>query len=276
MKKFWKYLTLTILFVLGLGCVGILYLFFVPTATLFNIAYITHHDSITSTEYSVENLEEVQLFSQNYDVKVIATETDKVSVKMYSNAFGFVHTKNENALIFSNYDSDKNIAKFEVKEPSGFIFKSASYIELYIPEDKEIDLIIKNKKAETNFSLSETGVKTLTYSAEKGKAYLNSGKVSNLLDLDLKGSTFKISNEVVVKDSNVKLSVTTGKFDASSSALKDIDIVKNERGVVLVDTCNNIIENVKTAGGRIEAKAVSFINVTSTETNVYATFLLKS
>ena len=271
MKKFWKYFTLTILFLLGLGCVGVLYLFFVPTSTLFSIAYTTQNETIISEKYKTENLVEVQLLSNNYNVNVIATETEEVSVKMFSNAFGFVKAKNENASIISNYNSDKNIAKFEVIEPSGFIFKGSSYINLYIPNNKELDLTIKNNKATTVLELSETGVKTLSYTAENGKAQLESGKVTTLLNLTLNKSNFEISEDAIVNEADVKLSVTTGKFDAYNSTFKDIDIVKNDRGVILLKSCNNITENVETAGGRIEAEEASYVNVKSSETNVYIT-----
>ena len=40
MKNVWKYVTISFLLLLGLGCAGVLYIFFVPGADIFHITYI--------------------------------------------------------------------------------------------------------------------------------------------------------------------------------------------------------------------------------------------
>ena len=149
MKKFWKYFTLTILFLLGLGCVGVLYLFFVPSSTLFGLAYITHNSTIESESYTINELNEVEIVSRNYNVNIVPTEENSVSAKVYSNAFGFVPAKSENVKITSKVNLATNTLTFNISEPYGAMFKASSKIDLFIPSSKIIDLTITNRNAKT-------------------------------------------------------------------------------------------------------------------------------
>ena len=77
MKKFWKYFTILILLLIGLFCVGLLYLFFVPSAELFGIKYISLNKDVYTQEYAAESVNTVVLNSRSYDVNIIPSSNQK-------------------------------------------------------------------------------------------------------------------------------------------------------------------------------------------------------
>ena len=96
MKSFGKYLTISLLLILGLGCVGVLYLFFIPNSSLFNITYINHHKKYNSKLYTPSEINHIVVNSRSYDVVVEATDNDQIKLEVDSRSFGFVLTKNQN------------------------------------------------------------------------------------------------------------------------------------------------------------------------------------
>ena len=96
MKNVVKYVTITLLMLLGLCCVGVLYLFFIPNSSIFNITYINHSELSTSKVYAANEVSHVVLNSRAYDIQVVSTKKENVKVEVFANSFGFVLTKNEN------------------------------------------------------------------------------------------------------------------------------------------------------------------------------------
>ena len=94
MKTFWKYFLITLLLLIGLFCVGVLYLFFFPNSSLFGLTYVRGQEPIDSNTYSTEKITKVVLNSTNFDVNVVEVSGDKISLKAFSNAYGFGLTKN--------------------------------------------------------------------------------------------------------------------------------------------------------------------------------------
>ena len=122
MKKVWKkigkYSLLLILALIGLACVGVLYLFFVPGSNLFNITYISHNTKLESDKYAPSAVSAVVLNSKNYNVSVEAVEDNNISLEVYNNSFGFVLTENRNASIKEKLVG--TTLEFNVKESYGF------------------------------------------------------------------------------------------------------------------------------------------------------------
>jgi len=267
MKKFWKYFTLTILLLLGLCCVGILYLFFVPNSSLFGICYISNNEHYTSQDYSKTNVETIILNSNNYDVKIVDTDSDNISIKVYSNTFGFVLTKNKAVSIIPKLNNGS--LTFNITEPTGFAFNSSSYIELSIPDSKTFNLNLKNNKAETKLNSSKIKLNNLTYETNNGDFVIENVTISGDIKLNLNKATLEYSSSVNNNSNDVYLNLTTGKFDASSSTFNDVIIESNTRGVVLIKECANITQDTTSAGGRIEVDTAKFVNIKSSSTNVY-------
>ena len=267
MKKFWKYLTLTILLLLGLCCVGILYLFFVPGSSLFGICYVSFNEKFSSEDFNTKNIETIVLNSNKYDVTVISTEDDDISLNIYNNSLGFVLTKNKTTSISSQINN--STLSLVVTETTGFAIKNSSYIELLIPEDKTFNLKLINKKAETEINGSDLNINNLTYQTNSGDCIVTNANITGKLNLNLNKSTFKVSSDVQTSANDVELNLTTGKFDASESTFNNITIETNTRGIVDIKECANLTQNITSAGGRIEAETVSMATITSSSTNVY-------
>ena len=249
MKKVSKYIVISLVLLLSLCCVGVLYLFFVPNSTLFNITYINMHKELETKEYETELINKIELNSRSYDILVTSSESDKVSLKAYSNSFGFVLNKNKSFSITEKLDN--GILTFSITEPHGFAAKNSSYIELYIPSDLTCNLTISNTQSKTTIDSADLTIKDLKYSTKKGDLELSKGSILGDLTLNLQKADAKITKEFTTNENNVSLSLTSGSFKAPKSILGDIEVTYNERGVIEVDICGDIRVNQKSAGGRI-------------------------
>ena len=264
MKKVGKYITLTLLLLLGLCCVGILYLFFLPNSSLFNITYIGKSSEHISKQYSINSVNKINLNSRKYDVNILSTKETDIYVEVFSNPFGFVLTKNKDLEISSTLSN--NILTFDIKEPHGAAIINDSYINLYIPTTKSIDLSLTNYKAKTTINSSDLVINHLSYSTHNGDLHFEKGEIAQAIDLNLGKSTFTISNAVKTHSNDLNLSLTTGKLNATNCEFGNVAILANARGVINLGNCESLTENIGAAGGRINANRLSHINVKTTDT----------
>ena len=269
MKKVGKYIIITLLMLLGLCCVGVLYLFFIPKSSLFNITYINHNKQLQSEKYNISNVVQVDLNSRAYDVNILSTDESFVYVEINCNSFGFVLTKNKDTSITSYVNN--SVLTFNIIEPYGFAVKNNSYINLYIPKTSNLNLNLSNKKAKTTIKSSNLQINNLTYSTNSGNFNFNEGKINGSMNLNLDKSVFTLNENVQTNNNDVKLSMTSGKFYATKSTLGNIEITNNERGVIDIQNCNNFIENQSSAGGQIYIDKVEYISLTASDTIVEIT-----
>lgn len=266
MKKVWKYIVITLLLLLGLCCVGILYLFFLPGSSLFNITYINKNDVFESHKYEQSSVSRIDLNSRAYEVNIVETEEDEISLKVYSNSFGFVLKKNSNVEISSKIQN--NILTFNIIEPHGFATQGNSYIELKLPANLNIDLNLTNKKAKTTINSENLKINNLTYKTETGDFYMLKGSILGELNLNIAKGDFNIDKNVVTSNNDVNLKLTSGKFNASNAAFEDVRILQNKRGVISIKECVTLNEILASAGGRISIEKVAHINVSTSDTNI--------
>ncbi len=266
MKKVGKYLVITLLLLLGLCCVGVLYLFFIPNSTLFNITYLNRTKTVT-TDKQTDYVSTINLNSRAYDVKIETTKEDGIYLKLVSKAFGFVKTKNKTADVKATINNGS--LTYDVIEPHGLIAKNSSFIVLYIPEDLVVNLKISNKKAKTTIDNSKVEINELTYATEKGNFFFEKGSIQGKLDLNLNDGKFVIGEKVQTANNDVNLGLNKGSFDACESVLGNVEIQKTERGVIKIKECLDLIHNnSKTAGGRIEIGKVEYAFVSTSDTNL--------
>ena len=266
MKKVGKYVIITLLLLLGLCCVGVLYLFFVPNSNLFNITYINLDATHKSEKYSTDSISEISVNSRAYNVNVVSTEEDKISLEVQSNSFGFVLTKNQTVQISTSIKN--NVLTFNVKEPYGFATSNDSTIKLYVPRNQSFDISLSNKKALTQINDKSLTIKNLTYSTHKGDLKLNNLTINGNLNLNLNKGECVLASTVKTNKNNVYLKLTTGRFTSPNSVLGNIYITQNNRGVITLGECADIEEFKPSAGGQLTAKKVSLINVDASDTIV--------
>ena len=270
MKKVWKYLIITILLLTGLFFAGLLFLFFVPSSSIFGITFISHNERLISKDYKLENVNQIVLNSRSYDIEVFSTSSSNLSVRVEGHSLGYV-TKNNSKLLLKE-ELTNGILTFTIVEPYGAAFKNSSKITLYIPEaskDKQISLTLSNENANVNIDSSKIYIKNLDYSAKDGNVELKNVNISGNLNLDLHKTNFYINSNAEINNANVDLKLTTGKFDASKSSLGIVNILSNERGVIKLNSCSSINQVAKTTGGRIEANNVNNISYSGSDTNIY-------
>ncbi len=272
MKKFGKYLIITLLLLLGLCCIGVLYLFFVPNSSLFGICYISLNSSTDSQVYAqsqYESLHTISLNSGAYNVEIVPTSGETISVSVFSNSFGFVLKKNSVTSITSKIENGS--LTFNVTEPNGAAIKNRSKIYLYVPAALNKNLLLTNNSAATGIALyggeEDLSINNLTYKTSSGNFTLSHCKVAGDLRLEIGSATFTIGDNVSAENSTIYLSMTNGRFE-SAAALNNITIEKNDYGTVDVSECTNLISDNSDAGGRVKINKVHHIALKGGDTNV--------
>ncbi len=273
MKKFWKYLTILILLLLGLCCVGVLYLFFVPNSSLFNITYISHNQKYTSNNYNQASVDEVKIISNKYPVKIYASTNENLTLSVYNHSFGFVLTENSKLSVVPKYED--RVLTFNIKEPFGASLDNNSFIELRIPTTS-IDLTLQNNLSLTTINSKDIKIDNLTYTTNSGDLNVENCSISGNLKLNLNNATAKLFNDVATSNNNLTLDVNTGKFIASKKSFNTVKINSNTRGVIQIQDCKSLTQFSKLSGGRIEANKVNDIEIETSDTHVNIKEILES
>ncbi len=275
MKKVWKYILIAFLLLIALCLVGVLYLFFVPGSSIFNITYISYNVVVTTQgNYKNENVDEVILNSNNYDVLVRQTEADKFYATVYCNALGFTLVKNSVPNINATYVAGTKRLQIDVTEPVGFVAPQSSIVTLYIPKNSSAKATLKNNSANTTINCPNSTFNVLDYKTNSGDLKLIAGEFNNDLKLNLGGATCTIANEVDTSTNNIFLNLKNGKFNAPSKNFNHVTVESNVRGVIIMKSCNKLIQtSSETAGGRIEIVDLYDADYTSGDTNLTITNL---
>lgn len=268
MKKVGKYLTITSLLLLGLFCVGLLFLFFVPKANLFGIVFISYNQKETSQKFEASSVDKIIIQSRSYNVEVKSTTQSNVYLTVENHSLGYVLEKNSKLDIFESFEN--NVLTYIITEPYGAAFKNNSTITLHLPKSEEFDLSLTNKNALTKIDDQYVNINDLAYTSDKGNFTITNANLTGSIDLNLHDSNFKLSSNANLNYNDVQLKVSAGKFDASSSSkLGNITINSNKRGVILINECTSLIQSARSSGGRVEASLINSVNFSSTDTNLY-------
>ena len=264
MKRFWKYFFIVILFLLGLICVGVLYLFFSHRA-LFGLQYISYHETKTVLVDVDSSFDTIALNSRSYDISVSETSSNQIKLDVNNNSFGFVLVKNSKVNISTSIKD--GILTINISEPYGACLKNGSAIEMLVPKSFNYNLKINNKSATTN--LNSGDINNLTYSTISGNLNLKGVSVNGAIDLNLNKADFIINDNTITNNNDINLNISTGKFDTTKTSLGKITISSNERGVILIGNCENLFSEVKgSTGGRIEANEIGQVKFEGTSTNI--------
>ncbi len=267
MKKFGKYFSITLLLLTGLFFVGLLFLFFVPGSSIFRITFISYNERTISSDHKIESVEKIILNSRSYDIEVKSTQSSSISARIENHSLGYVFKENSKLILEESLSN--GILTFNISEPHGVAFKNNSSITLYIPENKDVDLQINNKNATVKIEDEDIIIKNFSYKAENGVAKFEKATITGEFNLDLNKSDCYLSDQLTLNSNDVNLKLSTGKFDASSITLGNINILSNERGIIKLNACNSLSQSKLTTGGRIEAKQINSISFFGSDTNLY-------
>ena len=267
MKKVSKYLTITLLMLLGLCSVGVLFLFFVPDSSIFGITYISKQVQVASTPVSASSINRVVLNSRSYNVNIKSTNEGNIYAEIDSKSFGFVHKKNKTATISQN--SYNNSLLLDIAEPKGFIYGNNSSVTLYLPKSSAMSLSINNKNATVTVNDESVTIKNLYYNANKGKLNLINGSVTGSIDLNLSKSTCTIYKEFKTNRNATTIKTTTGKLIAKESVLGNVEVLSSKRGTIQIFECKDFIFKPTVAGGVVGIDKLEQAQVITSDTNLY-------
>ena len=267
MKKVAKYTIISLLLLLGLCCLGVLYMFFVPNAKLFGVTYISKNVKVASAHFDVTQFSGVKINSRAYDLNIVATDNDKVYAEIDSRSFGFVLEKNSKPEI--EYSIKNGYLNLNIIEPHGFMLKNNSSVTVYLPNNLDLNVAISNKSA--NVYVADAGVcfNDLYYTSESGTLKLIKGSVEGALDLDLAKSVCTIDNTFLTNENALKLSLTSGKFLANETIFGNVEVKANKRGVIKIYQCKDFIYKPVSAGGSVHVSNLEQVQVNTSDTDLY-------
>lgn len=267
MKKVWKYLSIAFLLLIGLCCIGVLYIFFVPGSNLFGICYVAYNESIKGTDYHPSGIIGVTVNSNAYDVNVLPSKNGHFYSEMYTNSFGFTTLENKTCGITST--NVGGVVTYNVKEPTGALISTNAYINIYVPANVPINLSLSNRSSHTTINDAGVTIGELNYRTNYGDLDLNNATIIGTMNLDLDRSFLTIAKSVRLNKNSVNLKLSTGKFDSTNAVLGDVNVLSNNRGVINVGICNNFTEDIKTAGGRISINSINnTLRITTSDTKI--------
>lgn len=267
MKKFSKYLTISLLLLLGLCCIGVLFLFFVPDSSIFGITYISKANEISTTPVSTSSVSRVVLNSRSYNVNIQTSDDGTIYAEMNSKSFGFVHKKHKLANLTQSKRS--NSLTIDVIEPRGLIYKNNSIITLYLPKNTAIDLAIENKNAKVSVIDNAVKIKNLYYHANKGKLNLTNGSVTGTIDLNLEKSTCTFNKDFKTNNNATIIRTTTGKLVANETSLGNVEVLSSKRGSIYIAECKDFIFKPVKAGGVVVIDKLEQAQVNTSDTNFH-------
>ena len=109
----------------------------------------------------------------------------------------------------------------------------------------------------------------LIYNTTSGNFQFVDGSVNGFIDANIGRADFIIGENVTTNVNDVTISATSGYFEALNSTLGDVLIESNKNAVILIKECNDFREDIDEAGGRIEIDTVFYVEIKSSDTNVY-------
>ena len=266
MKKVGKYVAITFLLLIGLCCVGVLYLFFIPNSSLFGISYINSNETLKSLNYNLDDVDKINLNSLSYKVNLCATDQSVISADVFSNSFGFVLSKTKIPTITASVKN--KVLTFNISEPQGLAASKNSYINLYVPSSKAFDISLKNKNAKTELNSNNLIIDNLTYETKSGDFNFTTGRVNGMLTLNIGKGKFTVASTATMNANPLELSLTSGKFYANYSTLGNVTIKENSRGVISIKECANVKQNSSSSGGQIVINKLQNISLTTGDTLV--------
>jgi len=265
-KRILNFVLVTILLLLGLFCVGLLYLFFVPNSTLFGVTFISRNNKALSETYHYDDVQLVKLSANRFDIEICESPNNDIYVQTLDKSLGYTTVKNKNMIIKSELVN--NVVTYTITEPTGALFKSSSYVKLFVPNQKIIDVKIVNNKSETIIEDSNVVVGNLSYTTKSGDIVFEKGKVKNKISLNLNKADCEFEREFQLEDANLDIKSTSGKVEAKRLNFNNVNILENKNAVIQINQCNSISQSNPSTGGKIEINKLNTASITAGDTNI--------
>lgn len=128
---------IVVLVAICLVFLGMAYLFLFPKGELFGIVYISEKSSVVYSvgEYDTSQLNQIELITTGFDVAVKADNREQVSAYVRTKVNGFALKKNSEINFEHYYDENELKLTLIMREPTGWIGASGSYVKLLVPEN---------------------------------------------------------------------------------------------------------------------------------------------
>ena len=281
-KLFFIYLGVLVLALIAttVFCGG--FLFFYRDGNIFGVRYISTKQIIQANESEdMSDLSKVKIKGDDFDINIsVNSSVTELKGAMYNKVFGYTYKDKAQAEFALEYDSVTKTATFDIKEPSGWINKKSSYIQIAVPVDlalKGFDLEVSGDKADINISEDEHefNIKNIKLQSTNGNVVIKDANIVNNLTVSIGKGDFKI-DKTCTSSNNIDavLSVGTGRIDLSKINLDKftfgtIDIKKNKHGEIGIMKCRKLITDGDIeSGGKIYINNVGFVDFISKNTDL--------
>lgn len=241
MKKVFKTLFIY-LGVILLACVATVvfcagFLFFYRDGNIFGIKYITANELMIATEdEDMSQLKTIEVYSSGFEVNVrVNPNVETLKGAMKNKVFGYAKKSKAQASFNLEYNETTKTAVFTSVQPSGWLNKKGSYIEIAIPEymaDDNVDLKVVTTSGDIGVGNDyDLRLANLDIQTGKGEAIVKNIELTNSINV-------KVGKGLVGVDSSC---ITSGTVDASISVnsgtvdLTKIDPEKFSLGIVNID-----------------------------------------
>ncbi|MFQ6723805.1 MAG: hypothetical protein ACLRFE_00535 [Clostridia bacterium] len=293
MKKVFKvifiYLGVALLALLATIIFCAAFLFFYREGNIFGIKYISTSEYIQARDdEDMSGLKSIEITGDSFDIYIKSYDgIGSVVGVMYNKVFGFAKSSEAQAEFSLEYDEVNKVAQFSSVQPSGWLNKSKSYIEIGVPKtlaETGIDLVVISKKAdiliggETDFVINNIIVESI-----KGDVELTNTCINNQIDINI-GSGLLYVDDKCSTAGKIDLNISLGsgkinftKVNRDNFNIKSVKINSIKSGQIGVLKADELISDGNiNGGGRIEIGEVGVVDFLSLDTDLSIVNLLKT
>lgn len=259
-------------------CAG--FLFFCRDANIFGVKYINTNQIIYAREDGdMSGLETIEINSKDFPVNIVLnSNVQSVSGAMRNNVYGYLRQSKAVASYSLNYNSATKTAVFNGSEPSGFLNKSDSYIEIAIPKSdvaKGYNIVVKTSKGDVTINNGDLWtLGKVEINSSKGDVQIGNVRFTDEVNFDIGSGKVNVLNNCESQNEvRFNVGVTSGEinlFDINADKLVigELNVVKNKRGKVVVKSIWKLTSENVVQGGKIQVETVNFIDFECLDTHM--------
>lgn len=279
LKKVVLYLGIAILAFIAIIVLCAGFLFFYRDGNIFGFKYISKNEIIYAYADGVDksSIDTIKINGGDFPINISTNGVvEVISGAMRNKVFGYTRASYASASFKMSYDAELKMITFDIVEPSGWLAKNNSVIEIVFPEnyvDKEMQLIISSNKSDINIGGDkELSISDLEITSNKGDV--------KIFNVSLMGDTIinvGSGDFIIDKTSNGEIdcfiSLESGRVGIDNLdggvTVNNLTILKNKVGEVYCKKASKILttENID-GGGVLRCDEASFIDFKSKDTDL--------
>ncbi len=260
-------------------CAG--FLFFYRDGNIFGFEYISVNTTMyAQTQKDMSGIEGIIINSETFDVNVkINNNVDVLVGAMKVDVFGYTKTSKTHTGFDLSYDEKNKIATFNADQPSGWLNKNGSYVEIAIPKDlaeSGLNLQINTSKGKVEIgSKDDLILNNLDIKTSKSKVLVSNIELKSNVNVDIGSGTIKLDKECSTTsavNSTIKLGsgkVYFGEIDIEKFHFGTIEIKSIKQGLIQIIKADKLYTNGNiNGGGKIQVIDIGVVDFSSLDTDL--------